>query len=154
MNSNLDLLDEEFSSSPETKNKRSPYLLVLCILTFVGCAAYLGIFTFMNIMLRQERDYSSMYGSRDYLDYVIPWVNICIASGLVCAGSAVLMLLRFQFGFFIYLFAQLVPSAFMFLYHREMRITSDDEEVLMFLFIASTLLFPVLYAFAYKSMRR
>jgi len=153
MNTNLDLLDEEFSSSPN-KNKRSPYLLVLCILSFVGCAGYLGIFTFMNIMLSQERDYSSIYGSRDYLDYVIPWTSICIGSGVVCAGSAVLMLLRYQFGYFIYLFAQLVPSAFMFIYHREMRITSDDEEILMFFFIASTLLFPILYAFAYKSMRR
>ena len=150
---NLDsILDEDFSSDPKAKPKRSVYLLVLCILTWVGCAGYIFIFSISYIATNKELDYGYSYTYSDHIYYDLNYFRMNIASGIICAGSAVLMLLRFRFGFFIYMIAQIAPVVYVALYYVEMRLKNEEE--LVFILIVHPFIFVVLYSFAYKYIRR
>ena len=88
----------------------------------------------------------------DFYSSMVNYARINLASGIICAGSAVLMLLRYRIGFYIYMVAQIAPVLYVALYYVEMRLKHEEE--LVFILIVHPFIFVILYSFAYKYIRR
>src|SRR5688572_33288302 len=100
--SNLNtILDEDFVPD-ETRKKRPVILLVLCILTWAGCAAYIGFWSY--IWLEVDREFYREMG-----EHIFNYIYLNIGGALLCALGAVLMFLRKQSGFVVYLAGQIPP---------------------------------------------
>ncbi len=104
----LDILDElEVNVVP----KRSNFLMVLCILTWVGSGLTILVYAYLYLMMGQMlRALKAFGGSRpDELNWVMWQYLIGAIVPIFCIVGAVLMWKLKRVGFYVYLLGQLTP---------------------------------------------
>ncbi|MEW6468285.1 MAG: hypothetical protein AB1458_05135 [Bacteroidota bacterium] len=137
------VLDEELATDPLAPRRRPVFVTVLCILTFIGCAGYIGLFSFIYYEEGlNEYNYTSVFK-----EHLRMFCIIQVVCALVCALGALLMLLKKKAGFIIYLAGQLSPVIYGSIYRRELRIRDWDE---MLLVLGPPFIFMVLFSLSYR----
>lgn len=110
----MDLLDETNEMFDRREGKRPVFILVLCILTWVGCFfgliyGMIQLYSYAAISGMSDEFESSLKSTGTFNYFaILYWTGLAnVVSALVCSVGAIFMFRLKKFGFFIYLSGQL-----------------------------------------------
>ncbi len=152
----LDIIDElEVNVAP----KRTGFLSVLCILTWVGSGLSIIFYGYMYLVIGQlMRAMAELGGSSGDLPNEVDWMLTNYLIGMVtpvfCIIGAVLMWKLRKAGFYIYLLGQLTPIIMSF-YTWLVAIGKVNSEGMFFAVLVNIIPigFIVMYAIQLKNMK-
>ena len=111
----MDILDETNEFIELRESKRPTFLLVLCILTWVGCgfgliSGLVQLWSYSMVNSAMNSFQANGLGSSNGGVGFIFWTAVATMLGsVICALGAVFMFKQKKFGFFIYIFGQSLP---------------------------------------------
>ncbi|ASS48805.1 MAG: hypothetical protein A3D31_06315 [Candidatus Fluviicola riflensis] len=150
----MDILDElEVSVVP----KRSNFLMVLCILTWVGSGLSIIVYGYLYLMLGQlYRTLESFDGGRpDELNWFMWQYLIGAIAPVFCILGAVLMWKLKRVGFYVYLLGQLTPIILSF--YTWLIVTGKYNSETVFFAVLVNIIpigFIIMYAINIRQLKR
>lgn len=150
----LDIIDElEVNVAP----KRSNFLMVLCILTWVGSGiAILGYGYLYLLMGQMYKVFEALGGDQpNELNWVMWHYLISAIAPVCCIVGAVLMWKLKRLGFYVYLLGQLPPILFSF--YTWMVVTAKQNSDSLFFAVLVNVIpigFIVMYAINLKYLKK
>lgn len=150
----LDILDElEVSVVP----KRSNFLMVLCILTWVGSGLAILVYGYLYLLTGQMfRLVQSLGGSRpDELNWLMFQYVIGAIAPIFCIVGAVLMWKLKKIGFYVYLLGQLTPILLSF--YTWLIVTGKHNSEMVFFAVLINIIpigFIVMYAINVRQLKK
>lgn len=150
----LDILDElEVSTEP----KRSTFLMVLCILTWVGSGLAIFGYGYLYLLMGQSLRLLRTFGGEipDIMNWMMFQYMIAAIAPVFCIVGAILMWKLKRLGFYIYLLGQLTPILFSF--YAWLVISGKHNSELIFFAVLVNLIpmgFIVMYAVNVKYLKK
>lgn len=164
-----DLLDLTMVHKEQDEQRVPTFLIVLCILSFIGCVFTLlysgSIFIAMN-EVEKVYDSNSLFGLDETISKMLFWQKMSAfvfgGSSIICITGCIIMLFRRKIGFYLYLFGEIVPVGtmlFSYFYSKEstpglyLGDISYAPSSFILILCGISGIFALLYAINYKELK-